>query len=176
MIVKKYFFIIVFYLLGNNLPKSTFPILGKLFKYIRFFLCKQIFKKIGNNVNIENNCYFGKGFDIQIGDNSGIGKGAQIPSDTNIGCDVMMAEDIIILNSNHKFSNLEIPMNRQGVLNSEKLVIEDNVWIGTRVIILPSVKRICSGSIIAAGSVVTKDVQGFTIVGGNPAKVIKHRK
>ena len=139
-------------------------------------MCKQIFKKIGKNVNIENNCYFGKGFDIHIGNNSGIGKGAQIPSDIHIGNDVMMAEDIIILNSNHKFSNLEIPMNKQGVLKSKKLVIEDDVWIGARVIISPSVKRICSGSIIAAGSVVTKDVAGFSIVGGNPAKVIKHRK
>lgn len=54
------------------------------------------------------------------------------------------------------------------------IVIEDDVWIGTDVIILSGVK-IGKGSVIAAGSVVVKDIPAYSIVGGNPAKVIKSR-
>lgn len=53
-------------------------------------------------------------------------------------------------------------------------VIEDDCWIGARVIILPG-RRIGKGSIIGAAAVVTKDVEPYNIVGGNPARVIKKR-
>jgi maltose O-acetyltransferase len=53
-----------------------------------------------------------------------------------------------------------------------QLVIEENVWIGTKTIILPGISCIGKNSIIGAGSVVTKEIQPFTIVAGNPAKVI----
>ncbi len=55
------------------------------------------------------------------------------------------------------------------------LIIEDGVWIGANVIITPKVKRIGRGSVIGAGSVVTKDVGRYTIVGGNPATVLRKR-
>ncbi|ELA7570041.1 CatB-related O-acetyltransferase [Vibrio alginolyticus] len=55
-----------------------------------------------------------------------------------------------------------------------EIVIGNDVWIGVNAIILSGVK-IGHGSIVAAGSVVTKDVPDYSIVGGNPAKVIKYR-
>lgn len=54
------------------------------------------------------------------------------------------------------------------------IVIEDNVWLGNRVTITGNI-TIGEGAIIAAGSVVVKDVPSYAIVGGNPAKVIKYR-
>ena len=54
------------------------------------------------------------------------------------------------------------------------ITICDGVWIGARAIILPGV-TIGEGAVVAAGAVVTKDVEPFTVVGGNPAKFIKHR-
>jgi len=54
------------------------------------------------------------------------------------------------------------------------VVIEDDVWIGTNAIILPG-RRLGKGSIIAAGAVVTRDVEPYAIVGGNPARLIKRR-
>lgn len=59
--------------------------------------------------------------------------------------------------------------------NYTKLNVGNDVWIGASVIILPSVKNIGNGAVIAAGSIVTKDVPSYHIVGGNPAKIIKKR-
>ena len=81
---------------------------------------------------------------------------------------------ISIYTKNHKTS-LEKPMIFQGFEEAKKVIIKDDVWIGSNVIILPGV-TIESGAIIGAGSVVTKDVLKNTIVAGNPAKVIKERK
>ena len=57
----------------------------------------------------------------------------------------------------------------------KNIVVEDDVWIGSRVTILPGVK-IGKGSVIAAGAIVTKDVLPYSIMGGIPAKIIKMRK
>jgi maltose O-acetyltransferase len=63
----------------------------------------------------------------------------------------------------------------QGFKDKEPVIIEDDVWIGARVIILPGVK-IGKGSIVGAGAVVTKDVEPYSIVAGVPAKLIRKRK
>jgi acetyltransferase-like isoleucine patch superfamily enzyme len=61
------------------------------------------------------------------------------------------------------------------LVNRTKLAVENDVWIGQNVIILPSVSKIENGAVIGAGSVVTKNVPPFAVVVGNPAKVIKYR-
>jgi len=61
------------------------------------------------------------------------------------------------------------------LLERPALTIGNDVWIGSSVIILPRVKEIGDGSIIGAGSVVTKDVQPYTIIAGNPARIIRYR-
>ena len=88
---------------------------------------------------------------------------------------VMMGPNVSIYTSNHKFDRTDIPMIKQGNSETKPVIIENDVWIGANVIILPGV-TIHEGSIIAAGAVVTKDVECYTIVAGNPAKVIKKRK
>ena len=92
----------------------------------------------------------------------------------------MIAPRVTIVTGNHKF---DIPgMYMQQINDSMKtkeddvdIIIGNDVWIGTRSIILPGVK-IGNGVIIGAGAVVTKDVPPYAIVGGNPAKIIKFRK
>lgn len=90
-----------------------------------------------------------------------------------IGSNVMMGPHVIITTANHVFSNLNIPMRVQGLVN-KKVIIGDDVWVGANVVILPGV-TIGNGSIIAAGAVVSKDVSSQVIVGGVPAREIKRR-
>ena len=146
----------------------------KAIRPIRSFVAKILFKKSGKNINIERRANFGSGSDISIGDNSGIGINAHIRGPLEIGNNVMMGPDVIILSSSHEFDNIDIPMNKQGVKPKEKVIINDDVWIGTRVIILPGI-TIGQGAIIGAGAVVTKNVLDYAIIGGNPAKVIRFR-
>ncbi|HLO59600.1 MAG TPA: hypothetical protein VK179_12715 [Bacteroidales bacterium] len=176
MLAIRYILLFFFYTLANNLPKSTFPLIGKLCKKFRYILVKGIFKYVGKSVNIENNCYFGSGFEIRIGNSSGIGKRCKVPSNIILGNNVMMAEEVIILNKNHTFHRIDIPMSEQGASIETKLVIGNDVWIGTRCIILPQVQNIGNGVIIGAGSIVTKDIPDFAIIAGNPAKIIGFRK
>lgn len=141
---------------------------------IRYYLCSHLFEKIGLNVNIEHGAFFGDGNNIVIGNNSGIGVNCQISGPVQIGNDVLMGPEVIILTQNHRFDNLTTTIKSQGYFPKEKVTIKDNVWIGTRVIILPGV-TINNGAIIGAGAVVTKDVPENAIVGGNPAKIIRFR-
>ncbi|WP_298505740.1 acyltransferase [uncultured Maribacter sp.] len=156
------------------MPKSATPFIGKYCKKIRGVLCSHIFKSYGKNINIEKGAKFGYGANIIIGNNSGIGINASIPPNTIIGDDVMMGPECIIYASNHQFSDLSIPMNKQGHSPSKQTFIGNDVWIGGRVIILPG-KKIGNGVIIAAGSIVTKDLEDYGIYGGNPAKLIRKR-
>lgn len=86
----------------------------------------------------------------------------------------MMGRDVIIMTTAHETSETSVPMRLQGSRDISPVFIGDDVWIGSRVIILPGVK-IGSGSIIGAGSVVTRDVEPYSVVGGVPAKLIKKR-
>lgn len=86
----------------------------------------------------------------------------------------MMAPNVALIAANHNYTRTDISMNLQGEIEKE-IVIENDVWIGYGAIILPGV-NIGQGSVIAAGSVVTKDVPSYSVVAGVPAVVIKNRK
>lgn len=141
-------------------------------KKIRIFCAKLIGVQCGSNINIEKGARFSS--DLIIGNNSGVGVNSLIGNQVNIGNDVMMGPECFIYTSNHRFDNLAIPMIQQGMSKIVPVVIKDDVWIGARVTILPGVK-VGKGSIIAAGSVITKDVPEYAIVGGTPGRVLKLR-
>ncbi|HHV30237.1 acyltransferase [Acetivibrio mesophilus] len=162
----------LYYMVARHLPGSDTPYsLGS--KKIRGFLCKRIFKSTGSNVNIEHGVYFASGRDIEIGNNSGLGLNCRVNGPLKIGDDVMIGPDVMIFTQNHKHDRLDIPMRLQ-TDPKKPVIIEDDVWIAARVIVLPGV-TIHKGAIVGAGAVVTKDVPEYAIVGGNPAKVIKYR-
>ena len=87
----------------------------------------------------------------------------------------MMGPNCYILPHNHAFDRTDIPMWRQGVAEKKQTIIEDDVWIGRDVTMTPG-RTIKKGSIIAACTVLTKDFPEYSIVGGNPSKLIKSRK
>ena len=165
---------VLFYVFASKLPKSTFPG-GNVYKAIRLFFAKRMLNECGKGVSIENQCYIGTGRHIKIGDYSGIGERCYLQGQITIGNYVVMAPEVIVLTSNHKFNDPSKLMRFEGNQDMDPVIIEDDVWIGTRVIILPGIK-IGKGSVIGAGSVVTKDVEPYSIVAGNPAKLIRKRK
>lgn len=148
---------------------------GGFINAVKGIILKKILRHVGNNVNIRPNIKFAIGSNISIGDNSGIGDRCflQDIGSINIGADVLMAPEVMIYTSNHEMRKDEL-IRKQGIKISE-VIIEDDVWIGARAIILPGV-RISKGAVVAAGAVVAKDVAPFSIVGGVPAKVLGFRQ
>lgn len=172
MTAKQFIGRVIYNLIGKRMPLSDGSFnFGS--KKIRAFCGKLILESCGQNVNIEK----GAAFDsrVSLGDNSGIGVNASIAAYVTIGNDVMMGPDCMLFTTNHGMGDINVPMWKQPFTEPKPIVIEDNVWIGARVIILPGV-RVGRGSVIGAGSVVTHDVEPYSVVGGNPAKLIRYRE
>ncbi len=133
---------------------------------------------LGDNNEILNGCLFMTyGGKIKIGSGCSInpytiiyGHGAG----TVIGNNVLIAGQCMLIPANHIFLRTDIPINQQGT-SSRGVIIEDDVWIASGCRILDGV-TIGKGSIIAAGSVVNKSVEPYSMVGGVPARLIKMRK
>ena len=121
----------------------------------RAFWVKRIAEQCGKNVNIERLASFSP--KLRIGNNSGIGAKCNIYGPVTIGDNVMMGQEVIVYTTRHCDERTDIPMNVQGMCPVRAVTIEDDVWIGGRVIILPGV-AIGRGSIIGAGAVVSKDI------------------
>jgi maltose O-acetyltransferase len=157
--------------LAKHLPASYSSLhLGQ--KRLRAFCGRLMLAKCGIGVNIEPNATFSKR--VTLGDYSGIGVNAKIYGECHIGNYVMMGQDVTIITRNHAFDRTDIPMMRQGFGEERPVTIDDDVWIGDRVLILAGV-HVGKGAIIGAGAVVTKDVPPYAIVGGNPAHIIRMR-
>lgn len=168
---KKYiqiFCYVLYIVFAKWLPYSNFHYVGKIAKYLRYILAKGIVESCGRGVNIERGASFTG--TLTIGNYSGIGIKAVVGSNVSIGDWVRMGRDVMIITQNHKYTRETF----EGYVR-EPVRIEDNVWIGSRVIILAGV-TIGKNAIIGAGAVVTKDVAPYSIVGGVPAEHIKWRE
>lgn len=113
---------------------------------------------------------------LRVGKNSGWNWGTWINAQggVDIGSDVMIGPGCIIHSANHRFERVDTPIRLQGYTKAS-VKIEDDCWLGAHVIVLPGV-TIGRGSVIGAGSVVTKDIPPYSVVAGNPARVIRSRK
>lgn len=143
------------------------------------FIKKNFLILMGSKVGKWNTFY--PGISIKTGRNLTIGNYVDIASGVRLGTDggleigdrTLIGFGAMILTGNH-----EIPVDRQPIFYGKhvrkKVIIQKDVWIGGNAVILPGV-TIGEGAVIAAGSVVTKDVLPFSIVGGVPAKPIKSR-
>src|SRR5690606_8511807 len=114
---------------------------------------------------------------IEIGNHVYIGPEAYIFAQGGLLIDdgTIIGPRVTILTSNHNFDSLDLQrVPYDGKNRLKQVTICKNVWIGANVSRVPGV-TIGEGSVIAMGSVVTKDVRPYTVVGGNPAVVIKYR-
>lgn len=172
----KAIYLILYYGFATHLPEKPIP--GyQLFNRFREYLTKRILAECGDDIKVWAKCSYGDGRRLRVGSGTHLSTNTRIMGKVTIGNQVMMGPDLVIMAVTHDISNPDISMMSltDDDLIEKEIIIEDDVWIGTRSIILPGV-RIGAHSVIGAGSVVTKDVPPYAIVGGVPAKMIRMRK
>lgn len=157
--------------------------IGLLFALPRYSWCNSVKSaflrimgaRIGKHVIYYPGVWIAPGRNLTIGDDVDLSLDVVIMSagGVTIGERTLIGFRTIIISGNHR-----IPIKRERIFNSGEILkpvtIGSDVWIGANVVILPGV-HIGDGAVIGAGSVVTKSVEKFTIVGGNPAQVIRRR-
>ena len=137
------------------------------------------------NIELGSDSYFGFNCKIFASEFSKVKIGTKASINSNvminargkgkiiIGNNVLIGPNVVLRSNNHSFETSKIPVIDQG-MNEGEILINDDVWIGSNAVVLPNCK-IGKGVIIAAGAVVTSDVESYSIVGGVPAKLIKKR-
>lgn len=164
-----------FYIVKNK-PNLNFPLYLKGGKYIHVgndFFCDQRLRLeawdnfldelfnpiiiIGNNVSIQKDCHIGAINKIVIGDN------------------VLLASKVYISDHSHGEISKEVlslPPSKRNLFSKGPVIIENNVWLGEGVVVLPNV-TIGENTIVGANSVVTKSFPKNSVIAGNPAKLIR---
>jgi len=143
---------------------------------IRNIFFKICFGRYGRGSFIDYGCYMRYTSQIYIGEHCSINRGTKIYAShyhndvkIEIGNHVALGPEVCLFSAGHNYHCLELPD------TAASIVIGDNAWVGGRSIILPGI-TIGEGAVVGAGSVVTKDVEPFSIVCGNPAKKVKMRE
>ena len=128
---------------------------------------------LGDYSIIESYCCINNSVgDVIIGNHTRIGIGNTIIGPVCIGNNVNLAQNITVTALNHNYSDPDILIDKQGFTTSA-IKISDDVWIGAGAVILPGV-TIGEHVVVAAGSVVTKDIPSDSVAVGNPCRVIRN--
>ncbi|EMO43306.1 transferase hexapeptide repeat protein [Leptospira noguchii serovar Autumnalis str. ZUN142] len=171
---------------------------GRLGGKLRYFYFSKRLKKIGNhvhfhpaveidcfeNISIGENCGVGafaffsaSGGEIRIGNevffNRNVHINASVGGVIDIGDRCLIGPNVVFRTANHNFDSIELPIQKQGH-KIGNIILETDVWIASNVVLVGGI-RIGKGVVVAAGSVVTKDIPAYSVVGGVPAKIIKKR-
>lgn len=170
-ILKRELFFFLYRVIGYHLPASNTKFKFG-FNFIRVFLSKNFIKSAGKGIVIQRAASLSK--DLSLGENSIIGIRNEIGAKVVIGDNTMLGPEVLILTRNHRHNRIDIPMMDQGSEENQEVIIGNDVWIGARAIILPGVS-IGNGSIVGAGAVVSKNVEEYSIVVGNPARIVRKR-
>lgn len=155
------FFLVLF----RNFPTS----LGVLVRYV---LLKNVCQSCGKNVVVFQGVIFDAPEMMSIGDNVSINPYCYLAGEISIGNDVAIAHTTAIHSANHTWDDVYIPISYNPIY-SNKVIIENDVWIACNCVVLSGVK-IGKRSVIAAGAIVTKSFENNSLIGGNPAKLIKN--
>lgn len=160
-----------------------------LIKQLKVLRCKLILAP-HRNISIGNNTTFGRGTvlwapnEMTIGNNVYIGKYCTLQADMEIGNNIDIANNVGLIGKyDHDYSKVGISIKDAPWIGdasydfrgkNQKIIIDDDVWIGFGSVVFTGI-HIHRGAIVAAGSIVTKDVPPYAIVAGNPAKIKGYR-
>lgn len=165
------------YLLPRAVVESLWVLLdlfpGKLGVALRYVFLLRVLKKVGANVFIGRNVEIVGWESLELGSNVSIHKDCYIDArgGLKVGDDVSVAHASSLLTFDHTWSDVDIPI-RSNPLSFSSIVIQDDVWIGCGCRVLSGVV-ISTRSVVAAGAVVVKSVDSFSLVAGVPAKLVK---
>lgn len=127
---------------------------------------------LGSHAAIEDFATINNGLGaVHIGNHSLVGLSCVVIGPVSIGKEVMLAQNIVLSGLNHNYQNVLVPIRRQPCTTAP-IVVEDEVWIGANAVITAGV-TIGKHAVVAAGSVVTRNVPPYSVVAGNPAKIVK---
>lgn len=143
---------------------------GNLFRRWRIFLLKMFGADIRWTSNVLSSCRIWQPWKLRMGDYSCLSAGVDCYSvdEVVIGDQVVVSQGVKLCTAGHDITSRTMELTHQPIR------IESNAWIAAWSIILPGV-TIGEGAVVAAGAVVTKDIEPWTVVGGNPVKVITKR-
>jgi len=143
---------------------------------VRAELYYKLLKKMGENVHISEAVIIDFPAKIELGDHVSINPFCYIHGEggVKIGNNVRIGFHVCVISIDMVFKDPKLPIRTQGT-SKAPVEIEDDVWLGAHSTILKGV-RIGRGSVVGAGSVVTRDVPPYVVVAGIPAKIIKERK
>lgn len=141
----------------------------------RYLLSRLSFKYFGDNVKVRGSFKWGHTYNLELYDNIVIGEDSFINARGGvvIKSGTITGPELMIYSENHIYNTSECLPFATG-LSTKNVIIGENCWIGARVFICPGVE-LGEGCIVAGGSVVTKSFPPFSVIGGNPAKLIKQR-
>ena len=127
---------------------------------------------MGEGASIEDFAVINNGVgDVHIGARSLIGIGSVLIGPIEVGDDVLLAQHVVCSGLNHEFRDTTVPIREQPV-TTKTIRIGAGSWLGSNAVVTAGV-QIGAHCVIAAGSVVTKDVPDRCVVGGNPARILR---
>lgn len=158
-----------------NLLRAIYNFSSTFSMSIRGSFWSLFLKKCGRNFHVYKGTRIISPQNIEVGDDVWFNESCYIVGGGGLkmGSNVMLARNVSLITSNHGYGSKDVPMLKQPIV-SAPIEIGDDVWFGVNSVVLKGVK-IGKGAIIGAGSVVTKDIPDYAIVGGVPAQIIKYR-
>ena len=170
----KLFSLALYYGIARHLPEHSDP-RGVYWKKLRSFAVRPLLRHAGKEFTINAGAHFGNGSVLSMGDYSSLGLNARVIGDVTLGNYSGSAQGVFLCAYNREYKDPETPMMFQGKKPDRPIVIDEDVMLMAKCMVLAGV-HIHRGCIIGAGAVVTRDVPPYAIVSGNPARVIKFRK
>ncbi len=156
---------------------TTHPLL--FFKKTSEWICKKKFNDFGKGSEFRPYAYANCTFNISIGKNVIIRPNTMLFADETQNGKIIIEDDVSIgagvhfYVNNHAFDRIDIPIKDQGYYESKPIRVCYGAWIGACCVILPGV-TIGRNAVVGAGSIVTKDIEPYTVAVGNPAQKVKN--
>ncbi|MBN1420385.1 MAG: acyltransferase [Planctomycetes bacterium] len=148
---------------------------GELGVFVRRRLLARRFARCGKLPYILEGCRFMNPHLLELGDRVRMSQGVVINAGggVRIGDCVGIGPSVKIWSVNHRYDRLDVPIYAQGWVQAP-VVIEDDVWLAANCFVKPGV-TIGRGSVLSAGTVLAKSVRPFSLVAGNPGRVVGYR-